>query len=180
MTLSDIFDKYIKYVKRKYRNTIVVFNSYSEKPTTKDCTHTRRRGSQPGVTAEFQSDLSLKLQTKKEVFFSNPKNQQIHQHFGIQAGKWRPCPRGRWCINSWNYYWFINVKDTVVTAEDIDILVLLIYPGRNVAHSLWFHSPPKKSSKGNHCWNIQATTDHLGNLVCDNILFLYSFVLENL
>ena len=41
-TYLDISNSYLKYVKAKYGNAIVVFDGYPEGPSTKDNTHTRR------------------------------------------------------------------------------------------------------------------------------------------
>ena len=55
--------------------------------------------------------------------------------------------------------------------------MLLIYYGREATHSIWFQPNPKKATKkGHRCWNINATREHLGTLVCDNILFLHSIL----
>jgi len=53
---------------------IVVFDEYSDTPSTKDCAHMRRSGGTIGVTVHFTS--SMALQTKKEEFLSNKQNEQ--------------------------------------------------------------------------------------------------------
>ena len=169
-----------QYVESKYKSAVVVFDGYRDHLSTKDCTHTRRSRLQPGVTVEF--DLSMKLQTKKEVFLSNPKNKQRFINMLGTKLKSKGCvvhhARGDADVLIVDTAIAASSgKDTVVIADDTDILALLIYNGQKARHSLWFQPNQKKDSKkGQRCWYISATSEHLGNLVCDNILFLHSIL----
>ena len=63
-----------QYVIRKYGRTIVVFDGYSDNPSTKDCAYIRISGGTIGVTVHFISRMAL--QTKREEFLSNKHNKQ--------------------------------------------------------------------------------------------------------
>ena len=67
-------EQYSAYVIRKYCRTNVVFDGYSDNPSTKDCARMRRSGGTIGVTVRFIS--SMALQAKKEEFLSNKHNKQ--------------------------------------------------------------------------------------------------------
>ena len=56
------------------QNKIVVFNGYSNKPSTKDCSHLRRSGGTICVKDPFTS--SMALQIKKEEFNYNKQNKK--------------------------------------------------------------------------------------------------------
>ena len=73
-TYDQMFEQYSVYVTRKYGRAIIVFDGYSDKPSTKDCAHMRKSGGTIGVTVHFTS--SMPLQTKKEEFLSNKPNKQ--------------------------------------------------------------------------------------------------------
>ena len=75
-TVQYILDgeQYSAYVIRKYDRTIVVFDGYSDNPSTKDCAHMRRSGGTIGVTVHFISNMAL--QAKKEEFLSNKHDKQ--------------------------------------------------------------------------------------------------------
>ena len=71
-TYDQICEQYSAYVIKKYGKATVVFDGYSDTPSTKDCAHMRRSRGKIGVTVQFTS--SMALQTKKEEFFSNEQN----------------------------------------------------------------------------------------------------------
>lgn len=65
-------------------------------------------------------------------------------------------------------------KDTVVIADDTDILVLLIHYAGRAKYNLWFKPNVKRESKKpQRCWNMSITRCHLGSTVCSSILFLH-------
>ena len=61
---EQILEQYTSYVIKKYGRAIVVFDGYSDNPSTKDCVHMRRAEGKIGVTVHFTP--SMLLQTKKE------------------------------------------------------------------------------------------------------------------
>ncbi len=73
-TYGSICDMYIKYVQKRYPNAIVVFDGYSQGPSTKDTTHLRRAKGFIGPRVSFVESMPLK--SKKEHFLANSENKQ--------------------------------------------------------------------------------------------------------
>jgi len=59
-TFENISQLYVNYVTQKYGTTaIIVFDGYSDNPTTKDATHLRRTGHCTGVTVHFTGEMII-------------------------------------------------------------------------------------------------------------------------
>ncbi|KAG1660828.1 Astacin-like metalloprotease toxin 1 [Nymphon striatum] len=54
-TWETIFAQYTNYVARKYGKAIVVFDGYTDDPSTKDCTHLKRNDGSKGTEVHFTS-----------------------------------------------------------------------------------------------------------------------------
>jgi len=68
-------------------------------------------------------------------------------------------------------------QETVLAADDTDLLVLLIYHAKNVSHTVYFRPETKRSNQnGNICWNIPAIRALLGSIVTNNILFVHAIL----
>ena len=155
-----------------------MFDGYLDSPSTKDSTHTRRSGGCIGAAVHF--DATMTLQTKKEESLSNAQNKQrfinmlgsrleavgcdVHHANGdadvLVAQTAMACA---------------EKNDTVVIADDTDILILLIHHAGHAKYNIWFQPSTKRGSKkGQRCWNIAATRCHLGNTVYSSILFAHA------
>ena len=66
-------------------------------------------------------------------------------------------------------------KDTVVVGGHHDLLVLLQHAEMN-AHELFLKSEPKNLTQQTKSWCIKQTKESLGPEICDNILFIHSFL----
>ena len=179
-TYDQVFEQYYVYVIRKYGRVIVVFDGYSDKPSTKDCAHMRRSGGTIGVTVHFTS--SMALQTKKEEFLSNKHNKQrcialLSQRLE-QAGCEIHQARGDADVLIVQTALTSAAKqETVLVGDDTDLLVLLIYHAKNVRHNVFFRPETRRASqKGNRCWNIPAMRALLGSVVTNNIMFLHAIL----
>ena len=173
-TYDQICEQYSAYVIRKYGRAIVVFDRYSDTPSTKDCAHMRRSGGTIGATVQFTP--SMALQTKKEEFLSNKQNKQrfiaLLSKRLEQAGCEIHQARGdadvlivQTALTS------AAERETVLIGDDTDLLVLLIYHAKNVRHNVFFRPEMRRASqKENRCWNIPAMRSLLGSVVTDNIL----------
>jgi len=66
-------------------------------------------------------------------------------------------------------------QNTVVVANDTDILILLIhYKHSNTSHNIWLQSPSRKDSKKpSKCWNIWVTRQTLRHHVSNHLLFAH-------
>ena len=177
-TYDQIFEQYSAYVIRKYGRTIVVFDEYSDNPSTKDCAHIRRSGGTIGVTVHCIS--SMTLQTKKEEFLSNKHNKQRSIAFLSQGLEQAGCEihqtRGETDVLIVQTALTSATKqETVLVGDDTDLLVLIIYHAKNVRHYVFFRPQTRRASqKGNRCWNIPAMGALLGSVVTNNIMFLHA------
>lgn len=62
VSYNNIYDLYLKYVTQKYGSrSVIVFDGYSEMPSTKDMAHIRRSKGQTGNTVNFSSDMTLDM-----------------------------------------------------------------------------------------------------------------------
>ena len=144
------------YVIRKYGRAIVVFDGYSDKPSTKDCAYMRRSGGTIGVTVHFTS--SMALHTKKEEFLSNKHNKQrlialLSQRLE-QAGCEIHQARGDAdVLIVQTAFTSVAKQEPVLVGDDTDMLVLLIFHAKNVKHNVFFSPESRRASqKGNRCW----------------------------
>ena len=72
-TYGDICHQYTKYVVRRYKEAIVVFDGY-ENMNTKDMTHQRRSKGKAGATVTVAANMTTTM--KKDQFLANRKNKQ--------------------------------------------------------------------------------------------------------
>ena len=140
-TYDQICEQYSAYVIKKYGKATVVFDGYSDTPSTKDCAHIRRSRGKIGVTVQFTS--SMALQTKKEEFLSNEQNKQRFIILLSQRSEQSGCEihqaRGdadvlivQTALKS------ATKQETVLVGDDTDLLVLLIHHAKNVIHTVYF------------------------------------------
>ena len=65
----------MQYITKKYgTEALVVFDGYSDEPSTKDTAHIRRKMGTVGKTVKFASDKTLDM--KKDMFLANSSNKQ--------------------------------------------------------------------------------------------------------
>ena len=177
---NDILDMYVQYVGRRYGQAIVVFDGYSSVPSTKDPVHTIRTGGRVGATAHF--DLSMALQSGKDEFLSNKENKQRFIHMLSDKLEQVGCKAHHASGDAdllivQTAVAAANIRQTVVIADDTDVLVLLIHHAAEVASNVWFQPTPKRNTqKMNRCWNIGATRTHLGTNVTKYILFAHAIL----
>ena len=74
-TVQEFIDSHCKFVKNQYgENAVIVFDGYSDKPSTKDITHHRRSRGKQYATIHLTSEMKVK--GKKEDFLSNLKTKK--------------------------------------------------------------------------------------------------------
>ena len=67
-------------------------------------------------------------------------------------------------------------QPTVLIGEDMDLLVLLLYPQRSKTANRYFSIPSQSHEKtGGRLWDILSAKLKLGDTLCDQILFLHAF-----
>ena len=74
-TYESVSHLYVRYVTQKYGAAAIVFDGYSDDPTTKDATHLQRTGDCVGVTVHFASGMMIK--SEKDEFLNNKANKQL-------------------------------------------------------------------------------------------------------
>lgn len=177
-TWDDILQSYAKHVATKYGKATVVFDGYDGSPSTKDCTHMRRTGGCIGSEVYF--DETMKLQTKKDEFLANSRNKQRLINLLANTLRSAGCTvhhaKGDAdLLIVTKAIEGAEIRDTVVVADDTDILVLLVHHAQNTTCNVWFKPSTKKESKkpSKFC-NITALRSHLGSVICEYILFAHA------
>ena len=140
-TYNQIFEQYTTYVIRKYGRIIVVFDGYSETPSTKDCAHMRRPTGTIGVAVHFTS--SMALQMKKEEFLSNKQNKQ--RFIGLLSARLEQTGCEIHQARGDAYVLIVQTalasaaqQETVLVGDDTDLLVLLIHHAKDIRHNIFF------------------------------------------
>lgn len=158
---------YTGYVTQGYGAPTVVFDGYLDSPSTKDNTHAKRRRGCIGSTVHI-SDTQQLLQMTKEEFLSNTENKQRFIYMLGARLEANECE----VHNAKGDADLLVVEvavacadrtETVVIADDTDILCLLVHHTGKVRHNIWFQpNPSRESSKAKRCWNISATPSECG------------------
>lgn len=88
MSWDELCSLYMQYVVSRYGKCVVVFDGYSNAPSTKDCTHLRRSGGSAGVAVHFTGDMTLQMK-KDRVPLQQGKQATVHSLAYRQIGtKW--------------------------------------------------------------------------------------------
>ena len=67
-------------------------------------------------------------------------------------------------------------RDTVVIADDTDILILLCHHGNNCKKKIFFKPEQKQGSTQGKIWDIQAACSVLGSNLCRRLPFLHALL----
>lgn len=68
-------------------------------------------------------------------------------------------------------------QDTILIGDDTDLLVLLCFHANDTQYNVFFRPEPRKQSqRPSRCWNIKATRARLGDIVCNNFLFIHAIL----
>ena len=177
-TVQEFIDSYCKFVKNQCgENAVIVFNGYSDKPSTKDITHQRRSRGKQYATIHFTSEMKVK--GKKEDFLSNLRNKKRF----IDMLIFHLTENGITVVQAEGDADLLVVEealkavksmDTVVVGEDTDILILLLFHSATESYnlSLYFRSDKDKSEMEH---DINHYKKVLGNDICRSLLFLHAF-----
>ena len=160
MRWGKLLDIYVQYVIRVYGpNTVVIFDDYPDHPTTKDEAHTRHSGTSTSACVSLQENLTVDI--SKKAFLVNKANTK-HLIFWLinhltKAGI--ECTRAKAdvdrlitisAIKCAKYY------ETVVHAEDTDVLILLLHMTTgNLKDIIFIPHLMKSSKRKKRSWQIQ-------------------------
>ena len=174
-TFSDICSCYVHYVTQKYDRCIVAFDGYCDGPSVKDAAHLRR-GSTNAVAVHC--DLLSTFTVKKDVFLQNKQNKQ--RFINLLSEKLKEAgfdtihaPGDADVLIAQSAVSGAATRDTVVIADDTDILILLCHHGNICKKEIFFKPEPKRGSAQGKVWDIQATCSVLGSNLCRHLPFLH-------
>jgi hypothetical protein len=176
----DIADTYMSYVYRNCgndgRQVTIIFDGYGNGPSTKDHEHLRRTGktSAPNITVEECNTVSH----NQETFLSNEHNKDqlikllmrsfsAAGHTVIQASDDADCDIARAALSRAK-----NNRVVVVTADDTDILVLLLYHFSNEMGDIYLNTSGKR--KLGEMISIRSMKVNFGVAVCEQILAIHA------
>ena len=148
-TYQDIADQCAKYVIRYYGNcSVVVFNGYPQKPTTKDPAHAER-AKDTGIGPDFVVFPHTKLSVKKNIFLSNKRNKQsiinlIGETLERSGVTVKHVPDDADLPTAKTAIEYSRKQKTVVIGEDTDILVLLWHYCESESYSLVYQTSHKR------------------------------------
>ena len=173
-TYGELAKMYSDYVSRKYGRALVVFDGYSNGPSTKDMTHLRRRGN-PTVDVNFTTEMEVT--EKKDCFLANQHNKESFISLlmlSMNDDDIQTC-RAKGDADVLIVAKAIQSAEnqaTVVVGEDTDLLVLLLHHTKPASHNVFF--APSNTSKHPKIWDIKRTQYKLGTDICDHILFAHA------
>ena len=178
---DNIYDFYMKYVTQKYgTSSVVVFDGYTEMPSTKDTAHIRRSKGQVGNTIKFSSDMTLDM--KKDVFLANTQNKQnfisnLREKFSENGIKTLQAEGDADLLIVETAIESAERDQIVLIGEDTDLLILLCHYASSDANNIYFKAEQRRNMKtAARVWNIKETKLKLGNELCDNLLFVHAFL----
>ena len=176
-TFVRLCEIYIDHVKHTYPEAKVVFDSYPDRPTTKDVTHLRRSKGQRTTTVLFTEGMPCK--TKKDLFLSNNQNKQ--RFIDLLAAKMRhenievlQAEDDADLLIAKTALAVAEHQTTVVIGEDTDILVLLCHHIKDNHMQIIFRSGKQSHGKGCKTWDINKTAQMLGKDVCKLLPFVHA------
>jgi hypothetical protein len=174
-TFSTICEKYVKYVKGRYHQAVVVFDGYSAEPSTKDLTHIRRSKGLVAPKVVFTKDMPFK--TKKDIFLTNTENKQ--QFINMLSSELVECgletrhatdDADVLIVNTAVEYSTAN--EVVLIGEDTDLLVLLCHHAKDDRRRIYFKSDRCKGPT--KIWDIHKTRLILGPHLCNHLLPIHA------
>ena len=176
-SFSSLCNLYVKHVK-KYSNPTVVFDGYTDSPSTKDHTHLRRTGGVSGPEVKFTEDMTLS--SKKQQFLANTQNKQrfinlLGKKMEEDGIRTLHAPGDADLLIVQTAVSSALEKVTVLLGEDTDLLVLLLYHADLSSKGIYFKSEVKLSTdKKKRNWDIKAVKEKLGLEVCHFLPFIHA------
>ena len=178
-TYDSVCQMYVRYVTQKYGLATIVFDGYTDEPSTKDATQLRRTGACSSVTIHFTGDMII--QSKKEEFLNNKINKQRFIHYLSDKLEEAGCrtdhsKQDADVLIVQTAVASATTKDTVLVGDDTDLLVLLLHHADMNAHELFLAPEPKQASKKRRVWCIQQSKELLGPAICSYMLFIHAIL----
>ena len=133
--------------------------------------------------------ISIKLQMpcliKTDDFLSNTENKQeiismLSGYLNDTGCKVFQLPTDADLLIVMNMVEMTERQTTVLTGEDTDLLVLLLYYTKQDCEPIFFDSDPKSGETGGHLWDMLTAKLKLGDTFAIKVFFLYAFLKCNL
>ena len=175
---DSICEDYVNLIVRNYGHPHIVFDGYSNGPTTKDVTHERRVKGVIGTRVLFNGWTTFK--SKKELFLSNQENKQdlinlLGSHLLNKGCKVTHAPDDADVLIAMTAIKEASNAPTVVIGEDTDVLILLCHHANDTEYNIYYMSDTKSSTKKKRIWDIKRTRNILGNGICKILPVLHAF-----
>ena len=174
-TFKVIFASYVHYVQARYPSAIVVFDGYEGGPAIKDATHLRR-ARMVGRQVYFTEEMTLCM--KKEEFLSCMTNKGrflklLGNHLEAVGFRIFHSEGDADVLIVEKAVEAASLTDTIVVADDTDILDLLISRSYSRSGRLYF-SPEAKFGGTSSAWDISEMKQKLGTNVSNLIPFCHA------
>ena len=146
---NELIQMYIDFVIRVYKKGTVVFDGYSQGPSTKDSAHLRRsHGGNASTYISFGKDMLL--YDTKERFLRNPSNKQrfismLDNALQSHGFKTRQALADADCMIVGTVLQEAQEGDVALVGEDTDLLVLLLAHIKPEHHQVYFKPSSTKS-----------------------------------
>lgn len=149
-TYEDILHMYVSYVNRKYKPCVVVFDGYSEEPSTKDAVHRQRARSHNPCKVNLE--LHMKLEIKKDDFLANLENKQLFitalsAELKKSSVLTKHAKQDADLLIVQTAVAASRNQTVVVVGDDTDLLVLLCFHASVDKFSIYFRSEMKTNAK---------------------------------
>lgn len=173
MTMIAIGNMYINYVKKHFKNAVVVFDGYEECDTNTKNAERKRRTKIHNVP-EILFDKSTKIDTTQEKFLSNEKNKDrmikyLTTEF-INSGvnfKQSKGDADTLIVNSALEH-INNYDELFIVGEDVDLLVIMC--GLTDAKNIFLMKP----GRGKICTKYYAADCFGSEIIKQNIFFIHA------
>lgn len=177
VTFGAICQLYVTYVVKRYPNVTVVFDGYSDKPSTKDPAHQRRNKGVTGTKVFFGDETPFR--TKKGHFLGNAENKNnfiklLSNHLLNEGVNIIQSDEDADLLIVKTAVDMAESKDTIVIGEDTDLLVLLCYHANLNSHKILFRTETKQGARKIHVWDITNTKTKLTDDTCKLLPFVHA------
>ena len=135
-TFDGVSELYVNYVTQKYgANAVIVFDGYTDEPTTKDPTH-RRTGGHSSVTVHFTGAMVIQSKKENKQRFIQLLSNKLELVGCVTFHSTHDAD----VLIAQTAVASARIRDTVFIGDDTDILVLLLHHAEMDGHDVFFCS----------------------------------------
>ena len=180
MTYDAICQQYVRYGASHYGSPTIVFDGYSDGPSTKDSTQHRRSRTYVGATVLFSGSMIFK--GKKDDFLTNKENKHrfialLRTHLECQGCRTEQAlaDADLLIVQTAIAASEQTTKPRILVGDDTDLLVLLCFHTKSTTSNLYFRPEPRHGAKkAARCRSIVVFRETVGPQVYKNILFTHA------